>query len=163
LSFSFPESLVKGITWMGDGPYRVWKNRLKGVTLGRWDKAYNNTITGESYTYPEFKGFYSNFYWMNLETNTLPIAIVCGSEDVFLRLYTPAPHATPFNTDPAFPSGDISFMHGITPIGTKSQQPDRLGPQGQKNMYYDYGKDPSYAKEMILYFNFNGHDTPILH
>jgi hypothetical protein len=32
---------------MGDGPYRVWKNRLKGVKLNVWDKVYNNTITGQ--------------------------------------------------------------------------------------------------------------------
>ena len=154
LSFSYPESMVKGIDWMGDGPYRVWKNRVKGVTLGDWKKAYNNTLTGENYIYPEFKGYYSNFYWLRMGTAARPFTIACASEDVFLRLYTPAPHATPFNTDPAFPTGDISFMHGITPIGTKSQQPDRLGPQGAKNMYYDYGKDPMYAKELVLYFNF---------
>jgi hypothetical protein len=31
-------------------------------------------------------------------------------------------------------------------------------------MYYDYGKDPSYAKEMTLYFNFSGQqaqDKPV--
>lgn len=154
LSFSYPEQMVKSISWMGNGPYRVWKNRMKGVTLGRWTKAYNNTVTGENYIYPEFKGYYSDFYWLRMGTAARPFTIACASEDVFLRLYTPAPHATPFNTDPAFPAGDISFMHGITPIGTKSQQPDRLGPQGQKNMYYDYGKDPAYAKELVLYFNF---------
>lgn len=154
LSFSYPESMVKGITWMGNGPYRVWKNRMQGVTLGRWEKAYNNTITGESYVYPEFKGFYSNLYWLRLQTTAQPFTIICASEDIFLRLYTPAPHATPFNTDPAFPNGDISFMHGITPIGTKSQKPEKLGPSGQQNMYYDYGKDPQYAKDLVLYFNF---------
>jgi len=143
---------------MGNGPYRVWKNRMQGVILGRWEKAYNNTVTGESYTYPEFKGFYSDFYWLKLQTSGQPFTIVCASEDVFLRLYTPAPHATPFNIDPAFPPGDISFMHGITPIGTKSQKPERLGPSGQQNMYYDYGKDPSYAKELTLYFDFTIHE-----
>jgi hypothetical protein len=158
LSFSYPEQNVKSIDWMGRGPYRVWKNRMQGVTLGRWEKAYNNTITGETYTYPEFKGFYSDFYWLQLTTSGQPFTIVCASEDVFLRLYTPAPHATPFNTDPAFPPGDISFMHGITPIGTKSQKPERLGPSGQPNMYYDYGKDPSYAKELVLYFDFTAHE-----
>ncbi|MBS1504315.1 MAG: glycoside hydrolase family 2, partial [Bacteroidetes bacterium] len=28
VSFSYPEKEVKGVTYMGDGPYRVWKNRL---------------------------------------------------------------------------------------------------------------------------------------
>lgn len=29
LSFSFPEKEVKGMRWMGRGPYRVWKTGLK--------------------------------------------------------------------------------------------------------------------------------------
>ena len=48
---------------MGDGPYRVWKNRMKGTQFGIWTKEYNNTETGESpWIYPEFKGYYSNLY-----------------------------------------------------------------------------------------------------
>src|SRR6185312_5455834 len=89
VSFSYPEKEVKGVSYMGDGPYRVWKNRLKGVTLNVWDKAYNNTITGEgNVIYPEFKGYYSNFYWMRLETAGQPFTIVCANEDVYLRLFT---------------------------------------------------------------------------
>ncbi|UOQ50698.1 hypothetical protein [Hymenobacter cellulosivorans] len=47
-------------------PRHVWKDRLKGTSLGVWTKAYN-TSTGETEgtrgpEYPEFKGYYSNFY-----------------------------------------------------------------------------------------------------
>ena len=31
---------------MGDGPYRVWKNRREGVDFTFGKKLYNNTITG---------------------------------------------------------------------------------------------------------------------
>jgi len=34
--------------WLGDDPYRVYKNRMKGVDFGVWEKAYNNTNTGKS-------------------------------------------------------------------------------------------------------------------
>jgi len=37
-----------------------WFLRMKGVSFGIWEKEYNNTITGESWIYPEFKGFHSN-------------------------------------------------------------------------------------------------------
>lgn len=156
ISFSYPEHLVKGIRWMGNGPYRVWKNRMKGNTLDIWNKAYNNTVTGESQSpvYPEFKGYYSNFYWFTLETTEQPFTVVCSSEDIFLRLFTPQSPKETFNVTPAFPSGDISFMHGITPIGTKGQKPENLGPMGKKNMYFDYWKDR--PKEMTLYFDFSG-------
>jgi hypothetical protein len=159
VSFSYPEKEVKGVTYMGDGPYRVWKNRLKGTTLNVWDKAYNNTITGEDSTkllYPEFKGYYSNLYWMKLQTKDQPITIVCNSQDVFMRLFTPTYPKKTYNVAPAFPSGDISFMHGITPIGTKSQKPEKLGASGGKNQYFNYDKNIKDALALDLYFDFSG-------
>lgn len=160
LNFSYPEKgvdSVKGIRWLGDGPYRVWKNRMEGVTLNVWDKAYNNTISGQSpCVYPEFKGYFSHFYWMRLETAGQPFTVVCATEDVFLRLFTPAEPKNVYNTAPSFPGGNISFMQAIPPIGTKSQKPEKMGPSGQKNMYYDYSRSRDYAKRMTLYFDFSG-------
>jgi hypothetical protein len=155
ISFSFPEKLVRGMRWMGDGPYRVWKNRMKGTRLGIWEKDYNNTVTGESgYIYPEFKGYHSRLYWVKIMTSEQPFMIVCCNEDIFLRIFTPETPKKPYNTAPPFPSGDISFMHGIPPIGTKSQVPENMGPMGKKNMFYTYGK--TRCKEMTLYFDFSG-------
>ncbi|WPU97448.1 glycoside hydrolase family 2 TIM barrel-domain containing protein [Mucilaginibacter sp. cycad4] len=157
VNFSFPEKDIKGVTYMGDGPYRVWKNRMKGTSLGIWDKTYNNTITGQGkVVYPEFKGYYSNLYWMKLQTTGQPVTIVCNSRDVFMRLFTPANPAKVYNTAPAFPLGDISFMHGITPIGTKSQKPEKLGPGGQKNQYFNYDRNIEDALSLNLYFDFSG-------
>lgn len=157
MNFNFPENTVKSIEWMGRGPYRVWKNRMRGGELGVHKKDYNNTSTGEGeLKYPEFKGYFSNFYWMKLITTGQPLTVVCANEDIFLRLFTPKFSATPFNTAPSFPAGDISFMHGIPAIGTKSQRPEKMGPMGQKNMYYDNGKDPMLAKDITLYFDFSG-------
>ena len=158
INFSYPaEDQVRAVRWMGNGPYRVWKNRMDGVELGVWNKPYNNTITGQGVVvYPEFKGYFSNFYWMRLMTATQPITVVCGNEDVFLRLFTPANPVHTYNVAPPFPTGEISFMQGIPPIGTKSQKPEKMGPSGEKSMYYDYGKSKEYAKEITLYFNFSG-------
>ncbi|WP_431210796.1 hypothetical protein ACQ86N_33275 [Puia sp. P3] len=116
---------------MGDGPYRVWKNREQGVTLGVWDKVYNNTITGQGgCVYPEFKGYFSDFYWMRMDGAGQPFTVVCANEDVYLRLFTPAEPVKTYNTAPAFPGGNISFMQGIPAIGTKSQKPERAGAFG---------------------------------
>lgn len=159
INFSYPEKEIMGVTYMGDGPYRVWKNRLKGVTLNVWDKAYNNTITGEDSTklnYPEFKGFYSNLYWMKLQTKNQPITIICNSQDVFMRLFTPTYPKKTYNIAPSFPTGDISFMHGIAPIGTKSQKPGKLGASGAKNQYFNYDKNIEDALALNLYFDFSG-------
>jgi len=160
VSFSYPEKgedSVKGIRWMGNGPYRVWKNRMQGTTLDIWNKAYNNTITGQgNVVYPEFKGYFSDFYWMRLETARQPFTIVCADEDIFLRLFTPANPVKTYNVAPRFPGGDISFMHAIPPIGTKSQRPEKMGPSGEKNMYYDYTRSKDYSKPLTLYFDFSG-------
>ena len=160
VNFSYPENNVTGVNYLGNGPYRVWKNRMKGVTLAVWNKAYNNTATGEQpIIYPEFKGYHSNCYWATLLTKDQPITIITPDEDVFLRLFTPKFSKDPYNTTALFPAGDISFMQGISPIGTKTQKPETMGPMGQKNIYYDYEKDPSRAKVLTVYFDFSGTDV----
>jgi hypothetical protein len=42
ITFTYPENLVTGAVLLADGPYRVWKNRLKGTQFGFFEK---NTIT----------------------------------------------------------------------------------------------------------------------
>jgi hypothetical protein len=158
VTFSYPESEVKGVEWLGNGPFRVWKNRMDGGTLDVHGKDYNNTITGISpMIYPEFKGYHSQLYWAKLITKDQSFLMATATEDVFLRLYTPATPENVFNTAPPFPQGDISFMQAIPAIGTKSQKPERLGPSGQKNMYFDYGPYDKWqirCLKMKLYFDF---------
>ena len=117
ISFDYPEELVKGMTWFGRGPYRVWKNRIKGTNYGQWSKAYNNTMTGssfESLIYPEFKGYHANLYWATLENKESDFSVLSESDGVFLRVYTPAePEASKDRDLPPFPSGDISFLYDI--------------------------------------------------
>jgi hypothetical protein len=89
VTFDFPESDVKGMTWLGRGPYRVWKNRTDGVEYDVWRKPYNDAVTGLVWQYPEFKGFHESVYWAVLETNAAPLTVVTPSEDLFLRVLTP--------------------------------------------------------------------------
>lgn len=157
INFSFPESKIKGVQYMGNGPYRVWRNRLKGNQFGVWNKDYNATETGEQWVYPEFKGYHSNMYWSKFITAEQPFTVVTENEDVFLRLFTPAWKTDQWhNYEPIFPSGDISFMQGIPGIGTKTQRADRSGPMAGKNVFYDYEKDPARALDLTLYFDFSG-------
>ena len=157
VNFSFPEKEIRSVTYMGDGPYRVWKNRMKGGQFGVWSKTYNNTETGEApWNYPEFKGYYSNFYGGYFFTANNRFTVVAENENMFLRLFTPAWKTDQWhNYEPLFPSGDISFMQGISSIGTKTQRNETTGPMGMKNIFYDYEKDPARALKMVLYFNFN--------
>lgn len=158
VNFSFPEKELKSIEYMGKGPYRVWKNRLKGNQLGIWNKTYNNTETGEApWIYPEFKGYHANMYWCRFNGTGNSFTVVTDQEDLYFRLFTPAFKDDPWhNYQLNFPSGDISFMQGIPGIGTKTQRAETTGPMGMKNIFYDYEKDPSRYKTLTLYFNFSG-------
>lgn len=157
INFSFPEQDIQSVEYLGYGPYRVWKNRMKGNQLGIWTKEYNNTATGEPpFEYPEFKGYYAGMYWCKFITKDQSFKVVTENEDLFLRLFTPKVSDDPYhNLTPVFPGGDISFMQGISGIGTKTQKPETTGPMGQKHIYYDYEKDPKRYKTITLYFNFS--------
>ncbi len=158
VDFSFPEEMVTGVKWLGDGPYRVWKNRTQGVELGVHQKDYNNTTPGVyPVIYPEFKGYHANLYWAEIQSKEQNFVVGTSSEDVYLRLFTPELPEDP-RIAPPFPNGDISFMQAIPPIGTKTNPPQNLGPSGQKNVFFDYGPYDDWitrCKVMKLYFDFS--------
>ncbi|MGC4233429.1 MAG: glycoside hydrolase family 2 TIM barrel-domain containing protein [Niabella sp.] len=136
ISFDFPESEVTAMRWLGNGPYRVYKNRMKGPSFGLWEKEYNNTVTGESgYIYPEFKGYHAETYWAEIkgkQDNGFTVRIF--SDDIFLRMFTPQPPAQPAKTAIEYPPGNISFLHSINAIGTKFDA--QQGPQAAPTQFY---------------------------
>ncbi|WP_303924816.1 glycoside hydrolase family 2 protein [Draconibacterium sediminis] len=156
ISFNYPEIKCTGVKWMGSGPYRVWKNRLKGNEIGVWEKEYNNTVTGESFenmVYPEFKGYHANLFWTTLETTESPVTIISETPNLYFQLFKPAkPQHVAGGTYPAFPEGDISFLYEIPAIGTKFYQTDRLGPGSKKGMFSERRGDESYP--ITLWFDF---------
>lgn len=134
--FDYPEQHVKHKRWLGDGPFRVWKNRLGGGTLGVWENDYNNTITGyRDWVYPEFKGFFANVRWLQLETTEGLITVV--PENIpFVQVLTPEqpPDNLVANTKVNVPQCGLGFLHAIPPIGTKFKPANSTGPQGQPNI-----------------------------
>ncbi len=140
ITFNYPEEKINGMQWMGRGPYRVWKNRLKGQQFGVWQKEYNNTVTGESWNYPEFKGWHSEMFWVTLQNKEADFTVYTNKENIFLEMLQPEKPKGAKNdhTSPLFPDGNIGFMHGISPIGTKFQPANKLGPQSQQNIQMNY-------------------------
>ncbi len=140
ITFKYPEEKINGMRWMGRGPYRVWKNRLKGQQFGVWQKQYNNTVTGESWNYPEFKGWHAEMFWVTLQTKEANFTIYTDQSSIFLEMLQPdKPKGQKNeNTSPPFPDGNIGFMNAISPIGTKFQGAASLGPQSQQNIFMNY-------------------------
>ena len=125
-SFDFPEEQLSGIRYLGRGPYRVWKNRLKGPRFNIWEKEKNNTVTGEYYeplVYPEFKGYHADLYWAELLTQDAGSVTVHSETDgLFLRVLTPEEPRDKEgrgNSWHAFPTGDISFLLDIPAVNSQ--------------------------------------------
>ncbi len=152
VNFDYPEANVRNVKWLGQGPYRVWKNRMRGPKTNVWSKDYNDTPTGASvWKYPEFKGYHSNTYWAQLNTTEGKITVVSGNENLFLRLFTPKDGPDPRTTATIFPSGNLSFLDGIAPIGSKFDKAAGTGPEGAPNavngdfartLYFHFGELP---------------------
>ena len=151
ITFNYPEEKITGMKWQGRGPYRVWKNRLKGQQLGVWQKAYNNTVTGESWKYPEFKGWHSELYWMQLQNTESDFVVYTDQPGIYLQMLQPqkAIASTNDNTSPPFPGGSIGFMHAISPIGTKFNKASVMGPQSRVNE-----RQGNVPLKGVLYFDF---------
>lgn len=129
LDFDYPEEKMKSKEWFGAGPYRVWQNRLKGVSLGRWDVDYNDPIPGVSWTYPEFKGWFSRWEWMAFTTTEGRFALLNDGGSPFVGVY--APRDGKNNPVLILPRLGLGVYQLIPAIGTKNSEPSNLGPQGQ--------------------------------
>jgi hypothetical protein len=133
VAFDYPEEKMLRKTWFGDGPYRVWRNRLKGQTLGVWDTPFNTTETGyKDWVYPEFDGYFANVRWLKLVTTEGTLTLMIPDEKTFVRVGTPRfpPAKLAGKTLVKFPRGDLAVLRDIPPIGTKFHTAAQIGPQG---------------------------------
>jgi len=132
VAFDYPEEKMLKKTWLGDGPYRVWRNRLKGVTLGVWDTAYNTTVAGyKDWVFPEFAGYFANVRWMRLTTTEGALTLVIPDEHTFVRVGTPKmpPANLAMRALLTFPPGNLAVLRDIPAIGSKFQAASGSGPQ----------------------------------
>lgn len=127
--FDYPEDKVLSKRWVGDGPYRVWQNRLHGPQLGVWENEYNDPIPAESFTYPEFKGYFANVQWMTLETQEGMISICNRTPQNYVGVYQPRDGRDGLLY--TFPVTGISLMKVIPPVRNKVNTTDLIGPSSQ--------------------------------
>ncbi len=156
VTFDYPEDGISDVTWLGRGPYRVWKNRMQGVEFDIHEKEYNDTVTGAEWEgYPEFKGFHSDLYWARLRpvddgaSGKADLTIVTDTDDLFLRLFTPRFPDDARHARVEFPEGDLSFLHAIPPIGTKFHPARAHGPDGQPSIAFR--RDGTYRGTLYFY------------
>jgi hypothetical protein len=133
--FDYPESLVTHKRWLGDGPYRVWKNRLRGVTFGLWENNYNHTIAGwRDWIYPEFKGIFAGVRWLQLDTAEGMITVLNNNNAVpYVQVLEPEFPPAKLAGKAVAPVAKcgLAFLDAIPPIGSKFKAAREGGPQGQ--------------------------------
>lgn len=127
--FDYPEDKVVSKKWLGNGPYRVWQNRLHGTQLGVWENDYNDPIPGESFLYPEFKGYFSNWKWASLTTQEGVINIGNTVEDSYLGVYSPRDGRDVLLY--TIPNSGISVLKVIPAVRNKVNSTDLVGPSSQ--------------------------------
>ena len=143
ICFDYPETMMKSKQWVGKGPYRVWQNRQEGPQYGLWKNNYNDPIPGESWDYPEFKGYFSNVNWMKLNTSEGAIGIELTTGKV--GVYTPRDGRDHILY--TLPETGISILKAIPAVRNKVNTTDLNGPSAQP--YWSKGKGSINA---ILHF-----------
>jgi hypothetical protein len=129
VQFDAPERETRGVRWLGRGPYRVWQNRTHGARLDVWENLYNDTTPGESWVYPEFKGYFDGWRWATFETTAGSVTLVNESGGSYLGVYKPKDGRDGVSD---FPETGLAILDVIPAIGSKFQPPDQLGPQSRQ-------------------------------
>lgn len=130
VKFDFPEEKVISKRWVGDGPYRVWQNRVHGPQYGVWENDYNDPIPAESFTYPEFKGYFANVDWMDINTQDGTVRIINEQPaESYIGVYEPRDGRDHILYE--LPKTGISVMEVIPPVRNKVNTTDLIGPSSQ--------------------------------
>ncbi len=127
--FDYPEAKVLSKRWLGDGPYRVWQNRLHGTQFDVWENDYNDPIPGETFTYPEFKGYFANVCWMEIRTQEGVIKLSNGQPQSYIGVYQPRDGRDRLLY--TLPESGISVLDVIPPVRNKVNTTDLVGPTSQ--------------------------------
>lgn len=130
-AFNYPEKQMLKKTWLGEGTYRVWRNRLAGGVMGVWETEYNETQTGyKDWVYPEFAGYFAGVRWMKIKTTEGTLTILNPDDKAFVRVGTPAQPEKKLRakTDVTFPEANLAVVREIPPIGNKFHNAADTGP-----------------------------------
>lgn len=129
ICFDYPEEQVISKRWLGAGPYRVWQNRIHGTQYDIWENDYNDPIPGETFTYPEFKGYFGSVSWMNIRTKEGTISLTNETPDTYIGVYQPRDGRDRLLY--TLPESGISVLNVIPPVRNKVNSTDLCGPSSQ--------------------------------
>lgn len=129
ICFDYPEEQVLSKRWLGAGPYRVWQNRIHGAQYDIWENDYNDPIPGETFTYPEFKGYFGSVSWMSIRTKEGTISLRNETPDSYIGVYQPRDGRDRLLY--TLPESGISVLNVIPPVRNKVNSTDLCGPSSR--------------------------------
>lgn len=140
VGFDLDEEAVTSKRWLGQGPHRIWGNRLRGPQFGLWENDINDMITGASWGQPEFKGIFGNVDWMQINLKSGVSLLVDPAAASPVGVLRPAnaegerdKHGptSPVHAWWHYPeAGGLHLFHKLPGTGTKFANAEELGPQG---------------------------------
>ncbi|MES2474520.1 MAG: glycoside hydrolase family 2 TIM barrel-domain containing protein [Verrucomicrobiota bacterium] len=130
ITFDLAEKDILKFSWLGQGPHRVWRNRLRGTHFDRFELPFKALKPSHDFDYPHARGYFAGIHEAAILTTGGSFEMRPGQDDTFLRIGT-NDEGEKIRT--YWPDGDLSLLHGIPAIGTKFHAPESLGPQSQFN------------------------------
>jgi hypothetical protein len=128
VQFDSAADQMRKIRWLGRGPYRVWQNRLHGTTLDVWENNYNDPVPGESWVFPEFKGYFYDWSWARLDIANGRMTFAAVEPKTFLGLFKPKDGV---NGLLDLPDIGIAFLDVVPAMRNKFHTTDEIGPQSK--------------------------------
>ena len=123
---------VKSKRWLGEGPTRIWKNRIEGgiYDVHAVDKLVN--IPGEVYHQPEFEGCFAPWKWAVFHLDDNVSIGFQNNSNVVLGVLNPVNGFNPQMATWKYPEQEgFYFFNAIPAVGSKWKKPTEFGPDAQ--------------------------------
>lgn len=142
---------VKSKRWFGEGPARIWKNRIQGGTWDVFSLDKKENIPGKIYNPPAFEGCFAPWKWATFSLkNNVSIGFKNNS-DLVLGVLNPVNGVNPRFAQWHYPKvAGFYFFHSISAVGSKWKSPTTFGPDGQPTLI-----NGSLSGSVSLYINWN--------
>jgi hypothetical protein len=123
---------IKSKRWLGEGPTRIWKNRVEGGIYNVHAVEKKTNIPGEIYNQPEFEGCFAPWKWAVFHMEDNVSVGFQNNSDVILGVLNPVNGENAKMASWKYPKREgFYFFNAIPAVGSKWKRPTEFGPDAQ--------------------------------
>ncbi|WP_298338675.1 glycoside hydrolase family 2 TIM barrel-domain containing protein [uncultured Algibacter sp.] len=142
---------IKSKRWLGEGPTRIWKNRVEGGIYNVHAVEKKINIPGEIYNQPEFEGCFAPWKWAVFHMEDNVSVGFQNNSDVILGVLNPINGENAKMADWEYPKKEgFYFFNAIPAVGSKWKKPTEFGPDAQPTKI-----NTSLSGSVSLFVNWN--------